>query len=198
MDRDPLAQLAQPGPGEPRFELGLADQEHLEQLAALKLQVGEQPDLLEQLAVQVLRFVEQQDGAVAVRLEREQVALELGQDLRLAAPGRQAEAEPEADLLEQLGAGEGGVGDQRHLDAPLPFVEHAEERGGLAGPDLAGDEHEGLAVLDPEPQVGERFQVLGAREDEPGLVAGRERVLAQAEMALRHRGSTRGARPGGG
>ena len=99
---------------------------------------------------------------------------------------------------QQLGRAQGRVEHEGGGGARVQTAEEVAGEGGLAGPDLAGDEHEGLAVLDPEPQMGERFHVLGAREDEPGLVAGRERVLVQAEMALKHRGSTRGARPGGG
>ena len=186
MDGDALAQLAQLGAAEPLLELGLADQEHLEQLVAAPLEVREQPDLLEQLAVEILRLVEQQYGALALAVDREQVALELDQRLGLGGPGRQAEPEPQADLLEQLGAGERGVGDQRDVHPPLPLLEHVVERGGLAGADLAGDQHEGLAVLDPEAQVGERLLVLGAGEHEARLMPCDERVLTQAEMGFEH------------
>ncbi len=186
MDRNPLAELAQLGLGELGIEFGLPEQEHLEQLLALGLEVREQPDLLEQVAVEVLGLVEQQDGALALGVQRQQVALEVGEDLRLAQRALDREAEPQRDLLEQLVARQRGVGDHGHHGARLPLVEDLEQRGGLAGADLAGDEHERLAVLDPVAQVGEGLLVLRARVDEPALVPGDERVLAQREMRFEH------------
>ena len=63
--RDPLAQLGQPPAVEPLTQLGLADQHDLQQFAPVRLQVGEEPDLFEQLRFEVLGLVDEQDDIVA-------------------------------------------------------------------------------------------------------------------------------------
>ncbi len=62
---DALAQLAQAALVEPVAQLGLADQDDLQQLALVGLEVREQPHLLEQLRLEILRLVDQEHDVVA-------------------------------------------------------------------------------------------------------------------------------------
>ena len=82
-DRDPLAELAQPLPVELLAQLRLADQDDLEELALIGLEVREQADLLEQLVLEVLGFVDEQDDVVSGGGLVEQV---LVQDLEVRGP----------------------------------------------------------------------------------------------------------------
>jgi hypothetical protein len=184
---DALAELAQLVAREVRFQLGLADEEDLHQLVALVFQVREQPDLLEEIHRQVLRLVHHQHGLLATVAHVDEVLLEQHERGGLADPGRQLDAEAQADLLEHLLARERGVGDQRHGDLVAPLVQRVVERRGLAGSHLTGDQEERFAVLDAVAQVRARFLVLAARVHELELVSGGEGVFPQAEVVFEHR-----------
>src|SRR5262249_11795386 len=71
-------------------------------------------------------------------------------------------------------------------------VERIVERCRLARSHLAGDQQEGLAILDAIAQVRARFLMLATRVYELELVPGGERVLAQAEVMFEHRSIPRG------
>ena len=118
---------------------------------------------------------------------RYEVLLEQREHARLADAGRQVHAEAQADLLEHLLPRQRGVRDQRDGDLLAPLEQRVLHRGGLAGADLAGDEHEGLSVLDAEPQVRARLLMLTAGVEEPQRMTGGEGILAQPEMTLVHR-----------
>ena len=60
-----LRQLLELGPREHRAQLGLADQDDLQQLALVGLQVGQQAQLLEHVGRQVLRLVDDQHVVLA-------------------------------------------------------------------------------------------------------------------------------------
>src|SRR5207244_5471119 len=101
-DRDALAELTQLGAGELLLELRLSDEEELDQLVALILEVGEQADLLELVALEVLRLVENQDRVVSARAGLPQEPLERRNRLGLAERAGVREPEAQADVLEQL------------------------------------------------------------------------------------------------
>ena len=67
--RHPLRELTQFRSGERGAQLGLAHQDDLQQFAAARLEVGEQPHLLEHRRAEVLRFVDDQDGPLAGRVD---------------------------------------------------------------------------------------------------------------------------------
>ncbi len=184
---DALTQLAQLVTTQVRLELGLTHEEHLQQLLALVLQVREQADLLEQLHGQVLRLVHHEHGVLAARTHGDEVLLERHQRGGLAHAARQLQPEAQADLLDQLLTRERRVRDERDRDAIAPLVERVVERRRLARAHLAGDQQEGLAVLDAVAQVGSRLLMLTARIDELELMTRGERVLAQTEMMFEHR-----------
>ncbi len=59
--RDPLSELAKFVAIESVSKLRLADEDDLQQLVLISFEVGQQPDLLEQLVRHVLRFIEEED-----------------------------------------------------------------------------------------------------------------------------------------
>jgi hypothetical protein len=60
---DPLVELAQLGKAELFLQLLLSEQDDLEELALLRLQVREEPNLLQERRGEVLRLVDDQDRA---------------------------------------------------------------------------------------------------------------------------------------
>ena len=88
---DALRELLEVGPLEHRAQLGLADQDDLQELALVGLEVRQQAQLLEHLGRELLRLVDDQDVVLAdcVRLQQEVVeGVDIGLDRRLAAPRR--------------------------------------------------------------------------------------------------------------
>ena len=62
---DAVLELAHVAPGEHFVELGLAEEDQLEELVAAGLQIGKQPDLLQRGLGHGVRFVDQGDHAAA-------------------------------------------------------------------------------------------------------------------------------------
>ena len=68
------------------YELGLADQDDLQQLLPGGFEIGQQANLLEDGRGQILRLVDDQDGAAALGVRLQQVMIErVGQCLDAAA-----------------------------------------------------------------------------------------------------------------
>ena len=127
------------GDSEHHVELGLPDQDDLDQLGGVGLEVREQPDLLERLAVEVLRLVDRSAARGALRWRFvEQEVIELVQQLaaRLAL---RLEPELGVDGLEQLERRELRVEQERDLAARLEPLEQRAAQRGLARADFTGD-----------------------------------------------------------
>ncbi len=104
--RDALAQLAKAAFVELVAQLGLADERDLQQLALVGLEVRQQPHLLEQLAAQVLRLVDQEHDVVAgLDLLEEEVVQTSRQATRSSAG---LEAELDQDGAHELRGGSSG------------------------------------------------------------------------------------------
>ncbi len=73
---DSLGELTEIDPREHGAQLGLSDQEDLQQLVIVRLQVREQTDLLQHLAAQVLRFIDDENGAPTRGVRIEKVPIE--------------------------------------------------------------------------------------------------------------------------
>jgi hypothetical protein len=85
---DPLAKLLQAFAGELFAELGLAEQEDLEQRAAANLIVGEHAQLFERRFRQVLRLVDDQKRALAASRGLFEMLLNAFEKLRFFRAGR--------------------------------------------------------------------------------------------------------------
>ena len=70
VDPDPLDELAEPWLPQGLAQLGLADQDELQQRLGLAVEVREHPQLLERFRVQVLRLVDDEHGALPVGVGR--------------------------------------------------------------------------------------------------------------------------------
>ncbi len=185
-----LRELLELGPPEQVAQLGLADQDDLQQLALVGLEVGQQAQLLQHLGRQHLRLVDDQHVVLAdrVRLEQELVQrVEVVLDGRLAAQRlRCRNAELLADRLQQLDHRELGVEDVRDVGAARDLLEEAAAHGGLAGADLAAEQHEAAAAVHAVQQVRERLAVALAHEQVARVRGDREGLVLQAEEGRVH------------
>ena len=98
---DPLLELAQRRVVQALRQLRLADEDDVDQLGRRRLEVRQEPDLLEQLVREALRLVDDDGGQAAGLVPLEQVALEGQQELRLR-PGAAGELEPVGQNLVEL------------------------------------------------------------------------------------------------
>ena len=186
----PLRQLLEFRTRQHRAQFGLADQDDLQQLALAGLQVRQQAQLLEHVGRQVLRLVDDEHAGLAERVrpqheivERIEVVLDAG---RAVAGARNRDAEFFANRLQQLGHAELGVEDVGDVAALRNLLQEAAAHGGLAGADLAAEQHEAAAALQPVQQVRQRFAVALAHEQEARVGSDRERLSLQTEIRRVH------------
>src|SRR5262249_49567018 len=153
---DALAELAQAAVVELVAELGLADEDDLEELPLVGLEVREEADLLEEVELQVLGLVDHQHDVVALGelLQEEAVEhLQVGDAVGL----RRLQAELVEDRLEELVAGQDRVQDEGGLHLRPQLLQDGAADGGLPGAHLAGELDEALALADAEEDVVERL-----------------------------------------
>ena len=114
---DALRELAQFRPCEQIAQLGLTDQDDLQQLGRRRLEIGEQPHLLERVRTQVLRLVDDQHDAPSARVRVEQSAADqVHQELDAAAAGfGHRDAQLFADGQQEFGGRDPRVQDQRDV-----------------------------------------------------------------------------------
>ncbi len=154
---DALRQLDQHRRVQLVVELGLAGQDDAQHLLLGRLDAGEQADLLEHLVREVLRFIDDQQHAAAVRILLDQEFVERRQQLRLLHAER-LEAELHQHGLQEFDRRDLRLVDLRDHHVLLELLEEGLDQGGLARADLAGDHHE--AVGEPDRRLHVR---LGAR-----------------------------------
>ena len=191
-----LRELLELGPREHRAQLGLADQDDLQQLAVAGFEIRQEPQLFEHLGRQVLRLVDHEQVVLADRVgaqqelvERVDVVLDGRRHLReLRAAVLVGHVELIADRLQQLDDRQLRVEDVRDIAAPRHLFEEAAADGGLAGADLAREQHEAAAPVHAVQQVGERLAVALAHEQVARIGRDRERLVLQAEELRVHGG----------
>ena len=103
----PLVDLAELRLAEQPDQLGLPDEDDLEELLPARLQVGEEAHLLQHVGGEVLGLVEDHHGPAAPTVGVEEVAVQRI-DRRLAAPGSPlvGDAQLLADRGQELEAGQ--------------------------------------------------------------------------------------------
>src|SRR5215831_6302851 len=94
---DPLPELAKLGQLELQLELRLTHEQDLQQLLGRRLEIREQPNLLEGLRSQVLGFVENQDRLLTFAVALDQEAVERRQSL-----GHRAAAVTDPEILQRV------------------------------------------------------------------------------------------------
>ena len=185
--RHALVQLTQLGPRQQRVEVALADEDDLENRAVRIVDVREQPNLLEDVRPQVLRFVDHDDGVSLDGGEgREKGVERLDQFVAGGSSEPRRILRDDAEILEQLldevVAIEQRVGDDREERLEGQALQHGPAQQGLAGADVAGDDHQGFAPLEGVGDLRQGGRVRGARKQESGVGDKAERRLVQSEI----------------
>jgi hypothetical protein len=179
--RDAVAQLAQLGLGERGIELGLAEQHDLQQLVAVRLEVGQQAPVLERVLGHDVRLVDQDHHAPSGAVEPDQMLLQLAQRHRPALL-REAQLELVGDRVQDFVARERRRREIDRVDlGRQPLHQHAAQHG-LAAADFARDLDDALVV---QHGVDQRFQgsaAVGAVEEEIGVRRDAKRRVRQPEM----------------
>ena len=190
---DALRELLEIGARQQRAQLGLADENDLQQLAFGGLEVGEQAQEFEQFGSQALRLVDDEQALLAARMAVEQEAVEridagLGARRRLAVQGAGVDADAEllADGLQQLQRRQQRVVEVGDAAALGHLLEEAAAHRRLAGADAAGQQHEAAAALQAVEQVCQRLAVALAQVQEARIGCDRERLPLQAEECRIH------------
>ena len=193
-----LGQLLQLRAGQHRAQFGLADQHDLQQLAFAGFEVGQQAQLLQHVGAQVLCLVDDQHAALAGRVALQQEGVQrvdVVLDRDHAGGGlRHRDVELLADRLQQLRHRQLGVEDVGHMAAFGDLLQEAAAHGGLAGADVAGEQHEAAARAahaaagggHAVQQVRQGLAVALAHEEVTRVGRDGKRVLRQAEMVRVH------------
>ena len=162
--RDPLVQLREIGIEEELAQLRLADKHDSEQFLGIRLEVQQQPDLLEQLDREGLRLVENQHADAAGAMLRHEERVQLIDELALGLI-RDRQLELAADPPQQLERGERRHERVRRRHVRPELGEKAAEQRRLPRADLAGDADEAARLVQAELQVRERLRVLGGEKE---------------------------------
>ena len=182
-----LRQLLQFRPGQHAAQLGLADQHHLQQLALAGFEVGQQAQLLQHIGREVLRLVDDQHVVAPGRVLRQQEGVQrVDVVLHRLRTRWHGGVELVADGLQQLKHGELGVEDVGDVAVRRDLLQEAAADGGLAGPDLARQQHEAATSVQPIQQMGQRLAVALTHEQVMRVRRDRERRLFQAEEGRVH------------
>ncbi|EWS63906.1 hypothetical protein Y695_02857 [Hydrogenophaga sp. T4] len=193
-----LCELLQFGPGQQVAQLRLTDQDDLQQLAGVGLQVGQQAQLFEHVGRQVLRFVDDEHGVLSCGVGGQQKSVErvdvvFGGGLTRTLV---VHHHPElvTDRAQQLDDRELGVEDVSDPAVLGGLLQKAAADGGLAGADLAGEQHKTATALNAVQQMGERLPVAFAHEEVTRVGRDGEGALLQAKEVGVHARSIAGAR----
>ena len=158
--RDALFQLAQRRLVQPIGQLGLAREHEGQQFFGVGLDVCEQPNLLEELVRETLRFVDDERRDDASLTARNQLAFELLEQQRLRRGRVGSQAEAIGEKLEELAARQRRVVQVQRprRSACLRFERGAHERR-LAGAGLADEQRQPFPRRDAVLQVGQGLAV---------------------------------------
>ena len=168
-------------------EFGLAEQHDLQQLVRLRLEVGEQPDLLQRLGRHGVRLVDQHHDPLARGVALDQRVLQCAQHRMAcvlpsagmpAVRRRWRAGSPRATATGWRGRSVSTCSGRRSSSIA---AQH-----GLAAADFAGDLDDALVVGDRVDQRLERRAAVGAGEEEIGVRRDAERRFAQAEVVEIH------------
>ncbi len=153
---DPLPQLAECVRVQLRVQLGLAEQDDLDQLRSRGLEIRDQPHLLECLAREVLRLVDDQHHAPRLTASRQEELVELSQQ-RSAALAPAGQAELLVDGLKELAGVLARIEEEGHLGLATEALEECSAERRLARAHLTRDDDEALPLLQTIEKVGHRL-----------------------------------------
>src|SRR5262249_164903 len=120
-------------------QLGLPDEDDLQQLLARGLEIREEANLLEHLAAEILRLVDDEDGSSPARGRGQQVLVQrVDEDFQAGRSRRIRDAQLVADRGQEFQRGQLGIEDERDVDVRGELLEEIPADRGLARADLAG------------------------------------------------------------
>jgi hypothetical protein len=181
-----LAQLLHAGAVQGGAELRLAEQEGLQQRLVVGLEVRQHAQFFHRARRQVLGFVDDQQGALALVVDIAQELLQARQQVGLArAFVRQAEGrDHHAQRVVRIQVGVDDVGGDDLVGGQA--VEQVAHQRGLAGTDFAGDDDEALALRQAVLEVGHGALVALAAEEEVRIGAQLEGLGGKSVVSLVH------------
>src|SRR5207302_2415900 len=182
LEGDALAQLPDRFVRKPLVELGLAEQDHLDELAFFGLEVGEQLQSLEGFERHRLGLVQADHDALFLAREIEEREGQRLEQMVLVEVAVQLDPHFLREREQQRPGLEVRVGNVR---ADPVVVERSEEFAAqerLSGAHLAGELQETLAVRDGDEQRVQRLLAARARVEEARVGSDPERGFAQAEV----------------
>ena len=151
-----------------------------------RLEVRQQPDLLEQLVGEALRLVDDHGGRAACLVPLEQVALERQQEPALRTGGA-GEAEPVGENLVELRRRQRRVvqDSKTVLRAPLRLQRRAKQRG-LAGASFAEQQRDAQRRSEPVAERGEGLAMNRVQKEEPRVRRELEGRFVEPEEGFVH------------
>ena len=189
-DRHALAHLPQLARAEQFHQFRLSNEHHLDQLVPGRLEVRDEPDLLQHLRRQRLGVVDEHHHFPAGHPLLHEELVE-GIDQILGGLALVPNAELPADALQEFPGRRHRAGNKRRLGfgRDLPGKDPAQGR--LADAPIAGDDREPLPFGDGVPQMRGRLLVMPPHE-KTGRVEGKfERAVFQSEELQKHASSSR-------
>ena len=186
VDEDALPELPEFLEGELLLQLRLAHHYDLQKFLLVRLQIGEQPHLLEHLEGKVLRLVDDEHNFAALGDAVEQHLVHLGDEVVLAAREIML-AEFGEDGLEHLRLGDAGVENERGVVVlGVEFVQELATERGLAAAHLADKHDEALFLAHAILQVLQGLLMGGAQVEKLRVGSDMKRHLRKAVVALIH------------
>ena len=186
MHEDALAKLAEFVARENGLELGLADEDDLEEFLLVGLEIGEKPDLLKHLKGEVLRLIDDEHDVAAGRDAREEDFIDLRDEIVMAIRMLRF-TQIREDGLEHLGFVDAGVENERGIIMlDIEFIHQPAAKGGFAAADFTDEHDEALVFPDAVEQVLQRVVVRGTEVKEFWIGRDVEGHLRQRIEALIH------------
>ena len=169
-----------------RAQLGLADQEALQQRMIAELEIREHAQLLDRPAGEVLRLVDDQQRALVFHRDLAQERLERAQQHRFADRAyRKTESDP--DRAKNVVGVEMRADELcRHDLLAVELLQKTANDRRLAGADLAGNDDEALALIQPVLKISECALVPAAAEKERRIGIQLKRLTRQLVERLVH------------
>ncbi len=183
---DALVNLLQGGGEDQLAQFRLAEQENLQQWPRADLDVGQQSQLFHGGNGQILRLIDDQQGAMAIPVPGPELMGQALQQLAFLDDAR-GHAKLVGDHLEQIVRLQLGTDQIGHVDILLgqPLQQGADE-GGLAGARAPGDHHEAFRPHEGVGHVGLRLGVTLVGVGKSVIRAQPERLRAEFVELLIH------------
>ena len=184
---DALVQLAQLRAGQHRRQLRLADQDNLQQLLAVGFQVGQQPDLLQYVVVQVLGLIDQQYRLAPQYMVHQQEMVQLvGQRLEGEVVAVVVDDQLVADRGEQFHRVQRRIEDDGDVGIVGQLLQQAAVDGGLARAHFTGQENESAARTHAVEQMRQGIPVARAHKQIARIDRYGKRRFPEPEILVIH------------